>query len=81
MGGYNQRIDYKGETYIVQTQDKGPAQPYVESLIYRSGRLLTARRTSYAAALGRADEAARIARLMEDQHKAILGQIVEGGFD
>jgi len=81
MGGYDTRVDFKGEAYIVQTQDKGPGAPYIESLIYRSGRLLRTKRASYTAVLGLPDAADRIARMMEDQHKAILGQIVEGGYD
>lgn len=84
MGGYNTRVDYKGESYIVQTQDKGRAAQYVESLIYRSGRLLATRRAFYTAFMGAADLADladRIERMMEEQHKSILGQIVEGRFD
>ncbi len=81
MGGYNTRVDYKGESYIVQTQDKGRAAQYVESLIYKSGRLLATRRAFYTAFMGAADLADRIERMMEEQHKSILGQIVEGRFD
>ncbi|MCK7471567.1 MAG: hypothetical protein MZU95_12945 [Desulfomicrobium escambiense] len=44
MGGYDTRVDFKGDAYIVQTQDKGPGAQYVESLIYKSGRLLAIRR-------------------------------------
>lgn len=79
MGGCSTRVNYRGDAYIVQTQDKGPAAPYVESLIYKSGRLLATRRVSYAASLDEPDAKERIERLMEEQHKAILGQIVEGG--
>jgi hypothetical protein len=81
MGGYDTRVDFKGEAYIVQTQDKGPGAQYIESLIYRSGRLLQTKRAFYTAFLGLPDAAERIGRMMEDQHKAILGQIVEGRYD
>ena len=81
MGGYNTRVDYKGDSYIVQTQDKGFGAQYVESLIYKSGRLLSSKRTFYTAFLREPDAPARIERLMEEQHKTILGQIVEGRFD
>jgi hypothetical protein len=81
MGGYDTRVDFKGEAYIVQTQDKGRGAQYIESLIYRSGRLLATKRAFYTAFLGQPDAADRIARMMEDQHKAILGQIVEGRYD
>ena len=81
MGGYNTRVDYKGDAYIVQTQDKGLAVRYVESLIYKSGRLLASKKSSYAAYMNSPDFAERIERMMEDQHKTILGQIVEGRYD
>jgi hypothetical protein len=81
MGGYDTRVDFKGEAYIVQPQDKGLGAQYIESLIYRSGRLLQTKRASYTAFLGLPDATDRIARMMEDQHKAILGQIVEGRYD
>lgn len=81
MGGYNTRVEYKGDAYNVQTQDKGPAAQYVESLIYKSGRLLATRRAFYTAFVGAPDLRERIERMMEDQHKGILGQIVEGRFD
>lgn len=81
MNGYNNRIEFKGQSYIVQTQDKGPGCPYVESLIYRSGRLLTSKRAPYTAFLTNPDLPAILERMMEDQHKQILEEIVEGRFD
>jgi hypothetical protein len=81
MAGYDTRVDFKGEAYIVQTQDKGPGAQYIESLIYRAGRLLQTKRAFYTAFLGLPDAGERITRMMEEQHKTVLGQIVEGRFD
>lgn len=81
MGGYDTRVDYKGDSYIVQTQDMGPAAQYIESLIYKSGRLLRTQRAFYTAFIEAPDIHERIKRMMEEQHKSILGQIVEGRFD
>jgi hypothetical protein len=80
MGGYDTRVDFQGNAYIVQTQDKGLGAQYIESLIYKSGRLLTSKRAFYTALLDLPDAKDRIARMMEEQHKTILGQIVEGRF-
>jgi hypothetical protein len=80
MGGYDTRVDFRGEAYIVQTQDKGPGAHYIESLIYRSGRLLASKRSFYTALLGLPDAADRIARMTEEQHKAVVGQIGEGRY-
>jgi hypothetical protein len=81
MSGFNTRVEYKGSAYIVQTQDKGPAAQYIESLIYRSGKLLTAKKTFYTSCLSSPDVKAVIEHMMEAQHKQILEEIVEGKFD
>ncbi len=78
--GFNARVEFKGEMYLVQTQNKGPRLPYVESLIYRSGTLLTSKKTFYTAYLGRQDLEALIDRIMSEQHNRILEEIVEGRF-
>jgi hypothetical protein len=81
MSGYNTRVEYRGSAYIVQTQDKGQVAQYVESLIYRSGKLLTSKKTFYTSLLTSPDVKALIERAMEAQHKQILEEIVEGKFD
>jgi hypothetical protein len=81
MSGYNTRVEYRGDAYIVQTQDKGLGAQYIESLIYKSGRLLASKKAFYTAFLESPDVRERVERIMEDQHKAILGQIVEGRYD
>ena len=47
MSGYNTRVEYRGDAYNVQTQDKGLAAQYIESLIYKSGRLLASKGGAY----------------------------------
>lgn len=81
MNGFNNRVEHNGQAYIVQTQDKGPSSSYIESLIYRSGRLLTSKRRSYTAYLNSPDLPAILERMMEDQHQRTLEEIVEGRFD
>ena len=81
MSGYNTRVEYRGDAYNVQTQDKGLAAQYIESLIYKAGRLLASKRAFYTAYMNLPDVGERIERMMEEQHKTILGQIVEGRYD
>lgn len=81
MSGFNTRVEYKGSAYIVQTQDKGLATRYVESLIYESGKFLTSKKTFYTSCLSSPDVRAVIEHMMEAQHKQILEEIVEGKFD
>jgi hypothetical protein len=81
VSGYNTRVEYRGSSYIVQTQDKGLGARYVESLIYKSGQLLTSKKTSYTRSLSSPDVKVLIEQIMESQHKKILEEIVEGKFD
>jgi hypothetical protein len=79
--GYNTRFNYKGTNFLVQTQDKGLAAHYVESLIYKSGRLLTSKKTFYTSFLNSPNIRKMIGGMMEDQHKAILQEIADGKYD
>ena len=79
--GFNTRFDYKGAKFHVQTQDKGLGAHYVESLIYRSGELLTSKKTFYTSFLTSPNLKKMIARIMEDQHKAIIQEIADGKYD
>ena len=78
--GFNSKVEFRGAAYLVQTQDKGPGSPYVESLIYRSGALLTSKRTFYTSFLDSPDIKTAIERIMSEQHNQILEEIVEGRF-
>ena len=37
----------EGILYFIQTQDRGPSTPCVESLVYRGGRILYSRKIDY----------------------------------
>ncbi len=81
MAGFNTTIEYKGATFLVQTQDKGPGAPYVESLIYKTGRLLTSKKTFYTSSLSDPNLKRIIADTMEAQHNAVLEDIALGKYD
>lgn len=79
--GYNTRFDYKGAKFHVQTQDKGLGVHYVESLIYRSGQLLTSKKTFYTSFLNSPNLKKMIAKIMEDQHRTILQDIADAKYE
>lgn len=79
--GYNTRFDYKGAKFLVQTQNKGMSDHYVESLIYKSGQLLTSRKTFYTSFLNSPNLKKMIARILDEQHKIVLQEIADGKFD
>jgi hypothetical protein len=79
--GFNTDVPYKGEVYHVQTEDKGKDNPMVESLIYKGGEILGARRTAYEQFLTNGYDEKAIIKFMEDQHRAIISEIKRGKFD
>ena len=78
--GFNTDVKYRGVVYHVQTEDKGEANPIIETLIYKGGEILGSRRLPYADLVPNRDEAA-ITKLMEDQHKGMIMEVKRGRFD
>jgi hypothetical protein len=81
MAGFNTEIKRQAAVFHVQTQDVGPSVRCVESLIYKSGKVLSSRKTDYTPSLASPQLQARVQQIMEDQHKAILREIADGKFD
>jgi len=81
MAGFNTEVKRLAAVFHVQTQDMGPSLRCVESLIYKSGKLLTSRKTDYTPSLGSPQLKARVQKIMEEQHHAILGEIADGKLD
>ena len=78
LTGYNTDIEHSGTTYHVQTEDKGRANPFVESLVYARGEILYSRRTPYHDLVDQEVDAKAIAALMERQHRTIVEAIRRG---
>lgn len=78
LTGFNTDITYDGVVYHVQTEDKGPANPLILSLVYVGGQILAAKRTYYTKDLEEGATAADLQKKLEKQHKAILALIARG---
>jgi len=81
MAGINTTITRRGVDFHVQTQDKGRTANYVESTVYKSGRVLSSRKTFYTAILDNPELEEKINQIIEEQHYTILLEIDEGKFD
>src|SRR5262245_23779077 len=79
--GYNTDVRHVDMVIHVQTEDKGRDNPFLESVIYVGGRVVTTKRSSYAEMLAEGKGDADIAALMERQHRTILAAIKAGRFD
>ena len=81
LTGYNTDIEFSGTTYHVQTEDKGRANPLVESLVYTSGEILYSRRTPYDDLVEQNVDRETVATLMERQHRSIVNAVQSGGVE
>lgn len=79
LTGYNTDIEYSGTVYHVQTEDKGQANPLVESLVYTAGEILYTRRTPYHDLIAEEVDKSAVATLMERQHRTIVQAVQAGG--
>ena len=79
--GFNTDVKYRGVVYHVQTEDKGTANPLIETLIYKGGEILGSRRLPYKDLIKDATDEAAITKLMEDQHKGMILEVKRGRFD
>ena len=79
--GYNTDVKHGNRVFHIQTEDKGEANPFIESHVYVGGEIIGTRRTPYAELLqdGRDDHA--LQELMEQQHRTMIAAIQRGKFD
>ncbi len=81
MPGKNTELVHNNERYHVQTQDIGPGANYVETTVYKSGRVLSSRRAYYTSFLNQGDLPQRIEKMIQDEHAAVSRDIEQGKFD
>lgn len=78
LTGYNTDFKFQGKVYHCQTEDGGVNSPYITSLLYFQGAILSSRKTSYADIL-RADCLEEVVReLMMEQHKQMIRDLMQG---
>lgn len=81
LTGYNTDVRFEGVVYHVQSEDRGIANPILDTLIYCGGQILHQEKSSYAdlVAGGEAD-AGRVAARLERQHRDAVRRARHGGF-
>lgn len=80
--GHNTDVRHGSRVFHVQTEDKGLANPRIETLIYVGGEILDSYRSSYEDLLpeGSISEPVIQSR-MDEQHKAVIRDIKNGKYD
>src|SRR5215204_2533967 len=79
--GYNTDVRHNEVVLHVQTEDKGLANPFIESLVYVGGQVLASKRASYAEMLAEGKEEKDIVALMDHQHRTMIAAIRHGKLD
>lgn len=79
--GYNTDVRHGEVVFHVQTEDKGTANPYIESLVYVGGQVLASKRASYAELLAEGKDEKDIVALMDHQHRTMIAAIRHGKLD
>lgn len=78
--GFNTNISYKNKTFHVQTEDGGPGNPVVITLLYYQGAILASKKTGYSEVLNDPDRYAKVAKLMKIQHKGVIRELLAGKY-
>jgi hypothetical protein len=79
--GFNHNIKHKGKVYHVQTEDSGVNNPHIITHLFVGGNILASKKTSYADILKAENLSEVVRELMEEQHKAMLRNLVNGVYE
>jgi len=69
---FTSHITVDDVTYIVHTEIMGPRQQKISSRVYQEGRILYSKDRSYAAIAARKDFPARLRKMMDEFHHAVI---------
>src|SRR5689334_19610833 len=79
--GFNHNIKHKGKVYHVQTEDSGINNPHIITHLFVGGNILASKKTSYADILNAENLPEVVRELMEEQHKEMLRNLINGVYD
>ena len=79
--GFNHNIKHKGKVYHVQTEDSGVNNPHIITHLFVGGNILASKKTSYADILNAENLPEVVRELMEEQHKEMLRNLINGVYD
>ncbi|MBI5068493.1 MAG: hypothetical protein HZB56_09655 [Deltaproteobacteria bacterium] len=79
--GFNHNVKHLGRVYHVQTEDSGLSNPHIITHLFVGGNILASKKTSYADITGAENLTQVVRELMEEQHKEMLRNLVNGVYD
>ena len=79
--GFNSNVRVGDAMYHVQTEDRGPSHPFLDTVVYQAGRVVYKRSTSYEE-FARGTEAEDLAQKLHErlaqQHREVIAELEAG---
>jgi hypothetical protein len=79
--GFNSNVRVGSDTFHVQTEDRGPSHPFLDTVVYLSGRVVYKRSTSYEK-FASAEEALSLEKKLHErlsqQHREVIAELEAG---
>ena len=80
--GFNSNVRVGDAIYHVQTEDRGPSHPYLDTVVYENGRVVYKRSTSYEKFANSVskdqDLAEQLHERLSQQHREVIAQLEAG---
>lgn len=77
--GFNTDVRVDDRVFHVQTEDRGPSHPVIDTVVYQSGRILHRRSSSYEHFAGSAEFSAEgLRERVEEQHRQVIEDLRDG---
>jgi hypothetical protein len=80
--GFNTDIRIGEQVFHVQTEDRGPSHPAIDTAVYQNGRVLHRRSSNYEQFVASEDFSTdELRRRVESQHRAVIDDLRSGALD
>jgi hypothetical protein len=77
--GFNTDVHINDHVFHVQTEDRGPSHPVIDTVVYQYGRILHRRSSNYEHFLSSAEFTAEgLRERVEEQHRQVMDDLREG---
>jgi hypothetical protein len=79
--GFNTDVHVGGQVFHVQTEDRGPSHPVIDTVVYQHGRILHRQASNYEEFAGSAEFSAEVlGERVHDQHKRVIEDLRDGAY-
>jgi len=77
--GFNTDVRVDGHVFHVQTEDRGPSHPVIDTVVYQNGRILHRKSSSYEHFVGSSEFSPdELRERVEEQHRQMIEDLRDG---